>query len=133
MQLASNSGLLCPDVSHSNDCPSRGREPCPRYVTDLLLLCRGRGITRNQPRPSGDLLGTVNPQSNTFSVHMPSRPHALHNFLPGVTAFGIADMCVLQARFMGNLLLVEVVAKPGDPRLEPQDIQGLVANRPAAL
>src|SRR5260370_37573169 len=64
---------------------------------------------------------------------MPSRTHALHNFLPGVTAFGVADMCVLQAGFVRNLLLIEVVAKPGDARLEPQDIQGLVANRSAAL
>src|SRR5229473_5558654 len=133
MQLASNGGILRADVSHSNDCSGRRRETCPRYVADLLSLCRCHGIIRKQLRPSGDLLCPVEPQSNPYSVHMPPRTHALHNFLPGVTAFGVADMCILQAGFMRNLLLIEVVAKPGDARLEPQDIQGLVANRPAAL
>ena len=51
---------------------------------------------------------------DALAVDLAAGANALDNFLAGVAAFGVADVGVLQARFVRDLFLSEIITKPRD-------------------
>src|SRR5205814_685438 len=72
-------------------------------------------------------------QPHALTVYLAARAHALHDLLSGIAAFGVADVAVLQSRFVGELFFSEVIAKPRHALSEPDCAQCRVSRRPAAV
>src|SRR4029077_4678147 len=68
-------------------------------------------------------------QADAAAVDLAAGANALHDFLAGVTALGVADVAVLQGGFVRNLVFAEVIAEPGDALLEAKRAERGVANR----
>ena len=64
---------------------------------------------------------------------MAARPHPLDDFLPGVAAFFIADVRMFESRFVRNILIVVVVAKPRGAALQPNRVERFHAGGRAAM
>ena len=72
-------------------------------------------------------------QRDADAIHLAAGAHAFDDFLAGVAALGVADVGILQTRFVGNLLFAEVVAVPGNALLEARGAECLVAGGAAAV
>src|SRR5262249_51915226 len=59
--------------------------------------------------------------------------HTFDDLLTGVAAFGVADVRVLQARFVGNLLLTEIVTEPRHAQGQAARAHGRVPHRATAI
>src|SRR6266852_5233020 len=70
-------------------------------------------------------------ETDALTVDLAAGAHALDDLLARVAALGVADVSVLQAGFVGDLLFAEVVAEPRDALSEAGGAQRGVAHRPA--
>src|SRR5713226_8628370 len=70
-------------------------------------------------------------ETDALTVDLAAGADALDDLLAGVAALGVADVGVLQAGFVGDLLFAEVVAEPGDALSKAGGAQRGVAHRPA--
>ena len=71
-------------------------------------------------------------ERDAAAVYLAAGADAFDDFLAGVAAFGVADVGVFQAGFVGNLFVAEVVAEPGDGLFEAKGVEGDVADGAAA-
>src|SRR5436309_9213755 len=126
LQHGSRGGGLFAVVAHADDAwrvPGSGRS---RDVADFFAVeseervWLGHGVAGEE-------------EFDAATVDLAAGAHALDDFLPGVAAFGVADVGVLQTGFVRDLFFAEVVAEPGDALSEAGRAQRGVSHGPAAV
>src|SRR6266852_5768075 len=114
------------DIAHSNDA-RRVPGPCrSRHVAHFFSV-----ESQERFRFGDDVAGKSQPHA--LAVDLAAGAHALDNFLAGVAAFGVADVSVLQAGFVGDLFFAEVIAEPRHALSEAGGAHGRVSHRAAAV
>src|SRR5712664_32253 len=78
-----------------------------------------------------DVAGKSEPHA--LAVDLAAGAHALDDLLAGVAAFGVTDVGVLQAGFVGDLFFAEVIAEPRHALSEAGGAQRPVSHRAAAV
>ena len=68
-------------------------------------------------------------ERDAAAIDLAAGAHAFDDFLTGVAAFDVTDVGVLQAGFVGDLLVAEIVAEPRDGMFEAESVEGGVADR----
>src|SRR5450755_4800968 len=58
------------------------------------------------------------------AVYVAARANPLDDFLSRVASLFVVDVRVFQSGLVRNLLIIVVVAKPGNPTLEPNGVDG---------
>src|ERR1700687_3677457 len=112
------------DVTHSNDASWIPDSCGAGDVADVFSV-----ESQERFRFGHGVAGKSEPHALT--VYLAARPHALHDFLARVAAFGVADVAVLQAGFVRDLFFAEVIAKPRHALSETGRAQRRVAHRRA--
>src|SRR5882724_11410247 len=111
-------------VAHTNG--ARGI-PDPRRSRDVANFFAV--LSQQRVRP-GDYISGKN-ELNALAVDLPAGAYALDDLLAGVAAFGVADVAVLQAGFVGDLFFAEVVAEPRHALSEASGAKRRVTHRRA--
>src|SRR5207247_8593708 len=101
----------------------------PHRTGHQAQCCAAKSAGRLRVRH--DVTGQTEPDALT--VDLSARPHAFHDFLAGVAAFGVADVAVLQSCLVRDLFLAEVVAEPRRALCQSQPTERGVACWPAAV
>jgi hydroxyacylglutathione hydrolase len=114
-----------PDVTHADGDGQRWRRGSAGDVAGFFSA-NGQNLARRRRR------WTAENKIDAAAVHLAARTHALDDFLAGVAALGVADVRVLQAGFVRDLLFAEVVAEPRNALLEPRCAKRGIAHRAAA-
>ena|ERR1700680_4409974 len=104
-------GFFPAEVGHADGGVERGRKGGASGEAGFFAFGEERRAGRRRLR-------RIVFESDTHAIDLAAGAHAFDDFLAGVAAFGVADMGVLQAGFVGNLLFAEVVAVPGDALLK---------------
>ena len=82
---------------------------------------------------AGWRFGGIDFQGDAGAIDLAAGADAFDDFLSGVAALGIADVRVLQACFVRNLFLAEIVAEPGNALFETKCVEGGVTGGTAAV
>src|SRR5260370_26873212 len=106
-------------VAHSDDAR---RVPGPRRARDVAHFFAAQ--RKERVRLGHGVAGEE--QLDAVAVYLAARAHALDDLLSCVAAFGVADVAVLQTRFVRNLFFAEIVAEPRHALSEAGGAQGRV-------
>ena len=101
-------GVLAAQISHAQGAAKGRGEGCARDVADFL------GVSEKW-RARGKRFAGQRLQRDAETVRVTPGAHALDDLLPRVASFRVADVRVLETRFVGDMPLVEIVAEPGTP------------------
>jgi len=99
---------------------------------NVANLAGGRVSGGEELRSGGGRSGRKKLQLSEPPVDMATRPDAFDDFLPGVTAFLIADMGMFESSFVWNVPVVIVVPKPWNTRFQPNLVDCLHSCRHSA-
>jgi len=124
-QLSSGCLVLAADVAEADGAAEQGRECSAGYGARFLAV-------GEQGSVGGGCGWQRKAQSRATAIDVATGADALHNLLPGVAALRVVDVAVLEACFVRDGPIVEIVAVPRYAGLEAQGIENLVAHRPAA-
>src|ERR1700733_10866465 len=125
LQRAAGRSVLAAKIAYPDAAPESRRESGACDLADIFAI--GSEL-------SSALRNCVSRkfEADAYSIHVPARANAFHNFLAGVAALRKADVRCLEPSFMRDHVLVEIVAEPRNLRFEPQSVQRVVADWPAA-
>src|SRR6266851_845682 len=126
MQRSSGCRGFFAGVAHSEDARRVPGSCGSRDVADFFAVER-----EGRFRLGDNIAGKG--EADALAVDLATGADARDDFLAGVAAFGVADVAVLQAGFVGDLFFAEVVAEPGDALSEAGGAQGGVAHRAATV
>src|SRR5215469_5494215 len=112
-RLGSFAEVARAEVTHTND---------SRWIPDARGARDVAGFFTVRSGQRGACFGnrvTGKEQVDTAPVDVAARTHTLHDFLACVAALDVADVAVLEARFVRNLFFAKVVAEPWSALREP--------------
>src|SRR5260370_24920136 len=119
-------GLFTAEIGHADRSVERGRKGGAGGEAGFFAFgeegCAGRGRLRR-----------VVFESDADAIDLATGAHTFDNFLARVAAFRVANVGVLQAGFVGNLLFAEVVSEPGSAKFKAESAECLVAGGAAAV
>src|SRR5258708_1102587 len=119
-------GLFTAEIGHADRSVERGRKGGAGGEAGFFAFgeegCAGRRRLRR-----------VVFESDADAIDLATGAHTFDNFLSGVAAFRVADVGVLQAGFVGDLLFAEVVSEPGSAKFKAESVECLVAGGAATV
>src|SRR6266446_586749 len=119
-------GLFTAEIGHADRSVERGRKGGAGGEASFFAFgeegCARRGRLRR-----------VVFESDADAIDLATGAHTFDNFLAGVAAFRVADVGVLQAGFVRDLLFAVVVGEPGSAKFEPKSAESLIAGGHAAV